>query len=43
VAEGSPLDDPFVLTIIGFLLLVIAFLRTMLLAQVVRSLDTSER
>jgi hypothetical protein len=43
VAEGSPLDDPFVLTIIGLLLLVIAFLGTMLLAQVVRSLDTSER
>lgn len=41
--EGSPLDDPFVLTIVGFLVLVIAFLGTMLLAQVVRSLDTGER
>lgn len=36
--EDSPLDDPFVLTIIGLLLLVIAFLGTLLLAQVVRSL-----
>jgi hypothetical protein len=40
---GTPLDDPFVLTIIGFLLLVIAFLGTLLLAQVVRSLETRER
>ncbi len=37
--EGSPFDDPFVLTIIGLLLLVIAFLGTLLLAQVVRSLS----
>ena len=36
--EDSPFDDPFVLTIIGLLLLVIAFLGTLLLAQVVRSL-----
>jgi hypothetical protein len=40
--EGSPFDDPFVLTIVGFLVLVIAFLGTMLLAQVARSLDTGE-
>jgi hypothetical protein len=36
--EDSPFDDPFVLTIIGLLLLTIAFLGTLLLAQVVRSL-----
>jgi hypothetical protein len=37
--EGSPFDDPFVLTIIGLLLLVIATLGTLLLAQVVRTLQ----
>ncbi len=36
--DDSPFDDPFVLTIIGLLLLTIAFLGTLLLAQVVRSL-----
>ena len=36
--EESPFDDPFVLTIIGLLLLVIATLGTLLLAQVIRSL-----
>jgi hypothetical protein len=36
--EDSPFDDPFVLTIIGLLLLTIAFLGTLLFAQVVRSL-----
>ena len=36
--EDSPFDDPFVLTIIGLLLLAIASLGTLLLAQVVRSL-----
>jgi hypothetical protein len=41
--RDRPVDDPLVLTIIGFLLLVIAFLGTMLLAQFVRSLDTGER
>jgi hypothetical protein len=38
-----PVDDPVVLMTIGFLLLVIAFLGTLLLAQFVRSLDTGER
>lgn len=36
--EDSPFDDPFVLTIIGLLLLVIAFLGTLLLSLFVRSL-----
>ena len=36
--EESPVDDPFVLTVIGLLLLVIAVLGTLLLSQVVRTL-----
>jgi hypothetical protein len=37
-----PVKDPVVLMIIGFLLLVIAFMGTLLLAQLVRSLNTGE-
>ncbi len=38
-AEDSPLKDPFVLTLIGLLLVVICLLATLLLAQIVRARD----
>jgi hypothetical protein len=38
-AEASPLKDPFVLTLIGLLLVVICVLATLLLAQIVRARD----
>ena len=41
--EGKPLNDPFVLTVIGLLLLVIASLGALLLAQAVRALDEHDR
>jgi hypothetical protein len=37
--EDRPLDDPFVLTVIGVLLIAICLLATMLLAQIVRARD----
>ncbi len=37
--EDRPLGDPFVLTLIGVLLIVICLLATMLLAQIVRARD----
>jgi hypothetical protein len=35
-ADGSPFDDPFVLTVIALLLAAVALLATLLLAQIVR-------
>jgi len=40
--EGSPLDDPFVLTIVGLFLLLITFMGTLLLAQIVRTMGIRE-
>ena len=37
--EDRPLDDPFVLTVIGVLLIVVCLLATLLLAQIVRARD----
>jgi hypothetical protein len=43
VVAGRPVDDPVVLLIIGVLLVLIAFVGSLLLAQLVRSLETGER
>ncbi|HEX7254897.1 MAG TPA: hypothetical protein VF236_03140 [Gaiellaceae bacterium] len=42
-ADDKPLDDPIVLTIIALLLGAIALLGTIVLAQIVRAVDTGDR